>query len=736
MGISNIYAQSSFNNADKFKTQHNYADSFKQNFDNYVSTINKNYSDYLRGVWDNYNAFAPISTPKEEIKPIIYNKKDTVIKKNEQKIIVDNKDVVFVNKVLKNSTPIQPDVTIKNKSNKENEELLNTIEKHRNIVQNIKDKQEEKKGETINKDTTISISFYKTIIEVRLSVFNLELDNISNNNVADAWEQLQYSQLNKTIEDCLDVKENLNLCDWAYLEFVHKLASEIHRDKNKITLLTAYILEQSGYDIKIGRRQNKLYMLYSSQHDIYNHQYFMLDGKKYYPHDTDTNLDNMEICNVAHNSLKTLSLYIEREQKFDDKTTQTRIITASNTPQIEASANKNLLDFYSSYPTSRIQNNDMTRWAMYAQTPINKITREPLYEKLRTLISNKSEIEAANILLNFVQTGFEYKYDNDVWGQDRAFFAEETLTHPYSDCEDRSILFSHLVRDLLELEVALVYSPSHLFTAVKFSNEVDGSYITINNEKYTICEPTCITGAPVGFSAEENNNQQLKVILLSKINYGKSYKAVLSTIEYKRSLFPICINGKYGYKNKENKIIVPCKYDSLRDNKRGDLFFYVAIESNKMDLIDSNGRYYESDIEDYIPLEIHTIFDVLIGDYCAIVKEQGKWYFKDLNSRDPGLFFYEFCLDEYCMDDVTFEKNIYCEPQDEKKYATKKYIILKKKSNNKYGVLMLCNYYQSGHEIHIPFEYDNISFIDNDKSKVKVYKSSTSEYKVISLGRQ
>ena len=93
---------------------------------------------------------------------------------------------------------------------------------------------------------------------MRLSVFNLELDNISNNNVADAWEQLQYSQLNKTIEDCLDVKENLNLCDWAYLEFVHKLASEIHRDKNKITLLTAYILEQSGYDIKIGRRQNKL----------------------------------------------------------------------------------------------------------------------------------------------------------------------------------------------------------------------------------------------------------------------------------------------------------------------------------------------------------------------------------------------------------------------------------------------------------------------------------------------
>lgn len=57
------------------------------------------------------------------------------------------------------------------------------------------------------------------------------------------------------------------------------------------------------------------------------------------------------------------------------------------------------------------------------------------------------------MILNWVQTGSEYEYDDKVWRHDRAFFAEETLYYPYCDCEDRSILFSRFVRDLLGLDV-------------------------------------------------------------------------------------------------------------------------------------------------------------------------------------------------------------------------------------------------------------------------------------------
>lgn len=124
-----------------------------------------------------------------------------------------------------------------------------------------------------------------------------------------------------------------------------------------------------------------------------------------------------------------------------------------------------------------------------------------------------SEREAVGILLNWVQTAFEYRYDNQVWGRDRAFFAQETLYYPYSDCEDRAILFSRLVRDLVGLDVVLLYYPGHLATAVAFSKEEKGDYLTYKQRRYVVCDPTCIN-AGVGRTMPNMNNQQAQIIAL------------------------------------------------------------------------------------------------------------------------------------------------------------------------------------------------------------------------------
>jgi hypothetical protein len=99
-----------------------------------------------------------------------------------------------------------------------------------------------------------------------------------------------------------------------------------------------------------------------------------------------------------------------------------------------------------------------------------------------------------------VQTGLVYEYDDKVWGGDRPFFAEESLYYDYADCEDRSILFTKLVRDLVGLDAALLYIPGHLLAAVRFNEPVNGKYITIGGEKFIICEPTCLNGASVGWT--------------------------------------------------------------------------------------------------------------------------------------------------------------------------------------------------------------------------------------------
>ena len=144
---------------------------------------------------------------------------------------------------------------------------------------------------------------------------------------------------------------------------------------------------------------------------------------------------------------------------------------------------------------------------------MSKEVKARLYPALHESISGKSETEAANLLLHFVQTAFEYEYDDKLWGGDRVFFAEETLYYKYSDCEDRSILFAHLVKDLLGLDVVLLYYPGHLATAVKFTNYSKGDYLNVDSDRYTVCDPTYIN-APIGKSMPQFVNSSVTVIRL------------------------------------------------------------------------------------------------------------------------------------------------------------------------------------------------------------------------------
>lgn len=115
--------------------------------------------------------------------------------------------------------------------------------------------------------------------------------------------------------------------------------------------------------------------------------------------------------------------------------------------------------------------------------------------------------------MNFVQTSFDYATDPEQFGAERPLFGDESFYYPYNDCEDRSILYSILVKDLLGLDVVLLEFPGHLATAVHFTKPVSGDYLDIDGDAYTVCDPTYI-GAPVGLMMPECRTQELKVVLL------------------------------------------------------------------------------------------------------------------------------------------------------------------------------------------------------------------------------
>lgn len=359
----------------------------------------------------------------------------------------------------------------------------------------------------------VTISYFGTLITVAFPASdNLKIRTLSENGVADAWNVLSDSKYDITIKNALDARKANDLCDWAYMNMLRGVTEKQYGKTNEAVLMQAFLMTQSGYRIRLAMASSKLYMLVASQYDIYELSYITLDGRKYYIVG-DKSDSEFQICPSKFEKEQSLSLQIARLPKLGEELTPKRKLTSKKGVTASVSVNKNLIDFFDTYPSACINGDYTTKWAAYANTPLDKNIQNSLYPVLRKTVENMSEKDAVGIILNWVQTAFEYGYDDKIWGGDRPFFPQETLYYPYSDCEDRAILFSRLVRDILGLKVALLYYPGHLAAAVAFNADVKGDWLTYNNRRYTVCDPTFIN-APVGATMPKMDNTKAKVIVL------------------------------------------------------------------------------------------------------------------------------------------------------------------------------------------------------------------------------
>ena len=358
-----------------------------------------------------------------------------------------------------------------------------------------------------------SVNFYGTPIAIGFpTATNFQLKGIAEKDLSAAWKELSTEQYDITVSDALACRKKYALCDWGYITLLQAVTEKKYGKTNEAVFMQAFLLSQSGYKLRLAYSDAKqLYVLIASQYNILSMSYFMIDGDKFYP--LNCNTKQLKICKAAFDKEQSISLQINKEQKLKGAYTEPRQLSSKYGVIASVAVNKNNIAFYNNYPSAYIGNNSTTRWVVYANTPLEKSIRNSLYPTLKKSIEGLDERNAVNKILNFVQTAFEYEYDDKVWGGDRVFFATETLHYPYADCEDRSILFARLVRDLIGLDVVLIYYPGHLATAVGFTQEVNGDYLTFKNKKYTVCDPTYI-GAPVGRTMPGMNNQQAQIIVL------------------------------------------------------------------------------------------------------------------------------------------------------------------------------------------------------------------------------
>lgn len=475
-GVMSAKAQNTFlDTYDKFRQQ------AKSEYEDFRKKANQEYADWMRKAWEWHDKIEPMPRPKDEMLPPVIFEKD----KQASPKPMPYDDVVPLPEPSPQPKPIAPI--------RENE------------------------GESRN----IEFQFFGTDSKVRFPkdiIFKIKGQD--ENAFADAWEELSSDKFDNLIRDCLVIRMEHQLCDWAYLMML-KFLSEKACDgwNNEARMLQGYLLCQSGYKIRYGITKSRdLRLLFKSNHIIFDLPGFEMEDGLFYMIEP-TNDDGLSICDIPYPEEKPLSLLINEEQLLAEKLSDERLlIQADSCRTIRIKTNKNWIEFCNSYPTSMFGEDIVSRWAMYANTPLSNHVKSMLYPQLQDAIQKydiSDAVNAASWLLYWVQTAFVYEYDDKVWGQDRAFFAEESLYYPYCDCEDRSILFSRLVRDLLGLDVILVFYPGHLATAVAFNTPIEGDYIDLHGRKFTICDPTYI-GAPIGATMPNMDNLSAKIILLNR----------------------------------------------------------------------------------------------------------------------------------------------------------------------------------------------------------------------------
>lgn len=342
---------------------------------------------------------------------------------------------------------------------------------------------------------TASFDFFGETVKVEYNKnFKQNFRNkINNKTIAEFWQSLASQPHQEIIDQLSEAADNLQLNDWGtallFDQFSRELQGSNQYNQSGRQLTSWFLLVKAGFNARIAYN-DKVFLLMPSKQDLFSTTFFTLDNQRFYSvslnekemtpgkvftykgnHlDGKRNLDFSEPNNFSANKNK-----IERKLSFN---------YGPESYEIKIQYPRDMVNYFRTFPQLELTN--------YFSAGMPKKTAYSLLSQLKPIVEGKSEAEAVNRLLRFVQTAFEYKTDGDQFQQENYLFPLETLHYPYSDCEDRAALFAWLTESLLGLDVVIVDFPGHIATAVEFSQPIKGDSWMLKGKTYTIADPTYI----------------------------------------------------------------------------------------------------------------------------------------------------------------------------------------------------------------------------------------------------
>jgi hypothetical protein len=330
----------------------------------------------------------------------------------------------------------------------------------------------------------------------------LKVAEVSENGAALFWAQASNCDYKTTLNQIIEKSKSLNFNDWGFRTLVHQTANSL-LSGNEAVLLEWLLLCKSGFAVRVGTDSKKFYLLLPISNKVYGSSYFQINGKNYYL------MSSQQLSIRVHdkdfpNASNSLSLDITKPLAFDNLTLYRTLRTPSGL-NVTVPYVASVIEFYKDYPWSEFN--------VYFDSRPSLLTAKGLIDGLKPAIVGKTEKQAVDLLLNFVQVAFDYATDEQQFGYEKPLFIEETIHYAYSDCEDRSFLFAFLVKELLGLEVVGLHYPGHLATAVNFSQDQPGDFLNYAGKKFIVCDPTYI-GASAGMAMPQFAGVKAEVVVL------------------------------------------------------------------------------------------------------------------------------------------------------------------------------------------------------------------------------
>ena len=515
-----------------------------QSFDKFIDDANKQFISFLRNPWKEFEAKKPVEkrTKPEPVKPVVYDKKKDPVappvelnieeilgqstgegKQRPQGKINDGEKVGFEKPQPKPATPTAKPTTPALKPTTPTAKPASPTAKPTTpaakpatpttpttppAVVPVPTAKPSAPMSALYKESSEKqmINYCGQRIYVDKSLKGVcSIGNMREKAVADAYEAMCKADYKPLLADCRQLKKDLKLNDWGVFLFVRDVSNALCADANASVVMQQFLLNELGYKSKMARRADRDQMLLFVATDckMYGRPYFTKDGLNYY------NLTSDETCQFymcqedSPKAKSSIDMQITNAPLLNSGIVNSVHKNGAGTVAVSVDVPKSLMLFYKSMP--------QCDYSVYVNAKVNPAVADRLLSSLAPIVEGKSETEAANLLINFVQTGFKYATDQEQFGYEKPFFVEELFYYPYCDCEDRSVLYSYLVRNLLKLDVVLLDYPNHIATAVCFNENVSGDFVTVEGKKYIVCDPTYI-GASIGKAMPQFKRVAAKVL--------------------------------------------------------------------------------------------------------------------------------------------------------------------------------------------------------------------------------